>query len=303
MARSSAEPVAGTARPVDRAVGAYLLVSATALAFPHRPALWAVLLLAHVGGAAVLFSGWPETVRADIGAGDGARGGAGRRVVGVLVDWYPLILLPAIYLEIQLLNSAVWDARYFDAVIMGWEDALFGGQPSVELASRYDAVAVSELLHFAYLMFFPLVYLVPAWLYLTGRLQAFHETVFAVVLGFAVHYVVFIYFPVQGPRYLFPGPAGAPTEGALYGFTRTLLESGSSQGAAFPSSHVALAAIQTGNAVRFAQKLAPLFGVLTLGIALGAVYGGFHYGVDASAGLLAGAAIAALAPRFWRWLR
>lgn len=324
----------GIARPVDRIVGGYLLLSAAALAFPHRPAGWPVLVLLHLVVAAVLLAGLPDRFRTGStetwsapgpgarGAGrangvaaDDARAGGGRPetgragggrphpVVAWLTDWYPLIMIPAVYLELQVLNRAVWDGRYFDATIMAWEEALFGGQPSVTWAAQWDSLLGSELLHLAYLSYYFVVYLFPLWLYLAGRRDAFHRTVFAIMLGFAVHYMFFVYFPVQGPRYLFPGPGGSQTEGMLYGLTRTLLEGGSSQGAAFPSSHVGLAAVQTVSAVRYAPKVAPILGALTVGIALGAVYGGFHYAVDATAGLVAGVLLGLVAPAVWRALR
>lgn len=314
-ARSLAESVA---RPVDRVIGGYLLLSAVALAFPHRPTGWPLLLLLHLGLAALLLTGAPDRFRTEGAAGtagpdpdpDPERGGEPGRppgggphpVVAGLVDWYPLILIPGIYYEIQFLNRAVWD-HYFDAAIMGWEDAVFGGQPSVTLAGRWDSLLVSEALHLAYLSYFFIVYLFPVALYLTGRRTAFHRTLFALALAFTTHYLVFVFFPVQGPRYLFPGPAGAQTDGVLYRLTRTVLEAGSSQGTAFPSSHVALTAVQTGNAVGFMPWIAPLFAVLTLGVGLGAVYGGFHYAVDAGAGLLTGCLLAVLVPKAWELLR
>ncbi|MGK7311161.1 MAG: phosphatase PAP2 family protein [Candidatus Longimicrobiales bacterium M2_2A_002] len=314
----------GIARPVDRVVGGYLLLSAAALAFPHRPAGWPVLALLHLVVAAVLLAGLPDRLRTGstgtwsipgTGAGDGGRAGGGRAaarrtdggrphpVVAWLTDWYPLIMIPVVYLELQVLNRAVWGGRYFDATIMGWEEALFGGQPSVTWAAQWDSLLGSELLHLAYLSYYFVVYLFPLWLYLAGRRDAFHRTVFAIMLGFAVHYMFFVYFPVQGPRYLFPGPGGSQTEGVLYELTRTLLEGGSSRGAAFPSSHVGLAAVQTVSAARYAPKAAPLLGVLTVGIALGAVYGGFHYAVDVTAGLVAGVLLGLVAPAVWRLLR
>lgn len=319
----------GIARPVDRIVGGYLLLSAVALAFPHRPTGWPALVLLHLGVAAVLLAGLPDRFRTGStgtwsipgtgagradrtagGAADAGRAGGQRRgddrphpVVAWLADWYPLIMIPVVYLELQVLNRAVWGGRYFDATIMGWEEALFGGQPSVTWAAQWDSLLGSEILHLAYLSYYFVVYLFPLWLYLAGRRDAFHRTVFAIMLGFAFHYMFFVYFPVQGPRYLFPGPGGSQTEGVLYGLTRTLLEGGSSQGAAFPSSHVGLAAVQTVSAARYAPKVAPLLGVLTVGIGMGAVYGGFHYAVDASVGLIAGVLLGLLAPVVWKALR
>ncbi|MFW5946915.1 MAG: phosphatase PAP2 family protein [Gemmatimonadota bacterium] len=288
------------ARAVDRVVGGYLLVSSAALTFPARPDSWLLLLALHLAAAAALFGGVLGPVRRRAAAA--ARAGSfGRWMVAVAFDWYPLIVLPLLYLELAVLNTAVWDGRYFDPVIMGWEKAVFGLQPSMILAERWDSPVLSETLHLAYLSYYPIVYLLPLWLYLAGRTKAFHRTVFALMLGFGLHYLVFIGFPVHGPRYLTSGTAG--TGGVIHDLTHLVLETGSSEGAAFPSSHVAAAAIQTGNAVRFAPRAVPLFALATVGIAVGAVYGGFHYATDAAVGLVTGSLVAVVAPTAWRWLR
>jgi membrane-associated phospholipid phosphatase len=292
--RTSAEPAD---RPVDRLVGGYLLIAALALLFPGRPDGWPLLLLAHLALGGAFLAGVPGRVRGWAGAGGGTVGGIVRRGVGVIVDWYPLLLMPFMYWELPFLNTSVWGGRYFDGVVMGWEEAVFGGQPSATLAMAWSSRLVSEPLHFAYLSYYFILYFFPAALYLGGRSRAFRETLFAFMLGFTSTYLVFILFPVQGPRYLFPAPGGPPSEGALYALTHAVLESGSSRGAAFPSAHAALAVIALGQALRTLPRAVPLLAVATAGILLGAVYGGFHYGVDMAAGAAFGLAAAAVAPR------
>lgn len=112
------------------------------------------------------------------------------------------------------------------------------------------------------------------------------------VAAFLLHYVVFIYFPVQGPRYLFPIPGGAVAEGPIFGLAHGILEAGSSRGAAFPSSHMAIGVVQTVSAVRFLPRAAPVLLLATIGLGVGAVYGGMHYATDMIAGTVTGLAIA-----------
>lgn len=277
----------GRVRAIDRLLAGYLLLSAGALAFPHRPDAWPVLLLVHVAIAGLLLAGAAERAR-------------GRW--GVAVDWYPLLLMPFLYWELPFLSQAVWDGRFFDGTVLAWEAALFDGQPSASLARRWDSRLLSEVLHGAYLAYYPVIYLFPAALHARGQDGAFRATVFAIMLGFTTHYIVFTLFPVQGPRYLFPAPGGPPADGFLYQLAHRILESGSSQGAAFPSSHAAVAAVQTVNAARFLPAAVPLLALITVGIAVGAVYGGFHYGVDVVVGVVAGLLAVWAAPTVRTWL-
>ncbi|MBI4543648.1 MAG: phosphatase PAP2 family protein [Gemmatimonadetes bacterium] len=272
----------------ERLFAAYALLSALALAFPRRPLYAALLAALHVAAAAVL-------LRASL-AVPGARRRPVSPAAAWLRDWYPLLLIPALYTELAVLNRAVHGGRYFDPLLQRWEMAVFGGQPSRGLAAAAPHLWLSEALHGAYLSYYIIIYGPPLLLYLRGRRAEFRQVVFALMLTFFVHYAFFIYFPVQGPRYLFPAPAGEMARGWLYRLSHFLLEAGSSQGAAFPSSHVAVAAAQTWLSARYLPRLAPWVGVLTLGLALGAVYGGFHYATDAAAGLLLGVLLAAAAP-------
>jgi len=293
-------------QPVDRLIAGYLVLTAAALLFPHRPDGAPILLAVHLAIAAVLLSPLPGRARARarrIGAGRTQATGETltgrsrtRALVGVLADWYPLLIMPLLYWELPFLSVSIWNGHYFDDLVMGWERTLLGGHPSATLATRWESLALSELLHGAYLAYYPVIYFFPAALYLTGRIEGFRRTVFTLMLGFTAHYVVFTLFPVQGPRYLFPAPVGEPASGPLYRLTHAILEGGSSQGAAFPSTHAALAVVQTVNAGRYLPAAAPILALVTIGITIGAVYGGFHYAIDMVTGLAAGLLLAWLAP-------
>ena len=105
-------------------------------------------------------------------------------------------------------------------------------------------------------------------------------------------YLVFIVFPVQGPRYLAEAPADIPS-GPFRTLTLIVLDAGSSRGAAFPSSHMAVAVAQTLLTFRFQPKIvARPMALLVTGLGVGAVYGGFHYATDMLAGAVAGVAAA-----------
>lgn len=277
------DAVAVSRRPMAVLFGAYALASGAALLFPQRPSNWLLLLPLHLMAAALAF--W---------AASGVPGRVGNHHAMVR-DWYPLLLIPALYAELPLLNQAVHGGRYFDALVQGWEQTLFGMQPSQAFAAAVPALPVSEVLHAGYLSYYPIIYVPPLVLYLRGRLDAFRKVVFAVMLTYFVHYLVFIYFPVQGPWYVFPPPNHELARGPLYQLTHFVLTAGASQGAAFPSSHVAIATIQTALAWRHLRGAFPIIAPAALALGLGAVYGGYHYAIDVVAGCLAGLALFAVA--------
>lgn len=283
-------------RPMNRLFAIYMSISAVALLFPLRGATWPLILILHIAAAALALGARP--LRAPI---DALRE-RWPAIQGFLADWYPLLLIPLLYGELEPLNRAVWGGEYFDDLIIHWEEILFGGQPSHILARALPALALSETLHAAYLSYYLIIFGPPLALYLAGRREAFRQVVFTIMLVFFLHYLFFIYFPVQGPRYIFPAPDGVVATGFFYKLTHQILEAGSSQGAAFPSSHVGVAFAQAALAVRYLPRLAPILFVAATALALGAIYGGFHYATDAVAGLILGLAAVAISPRLWRAL-
>lgn len=282
--------------PLDRLLAAYLLAAATALAFANRPSTWPMLLGLHV--LAVILA-WPlPAVRRVLAA-------ASPRVqstVRSIADWAPLLLIPFLYKELAILNTAVHGGTYFDTLVIAWEQAVFGSQPSRDWAAAAPHLRLSEPLHAAYLTYYFIIIIPPLLLFLRGRIADFRAGVFTLMLAFFAHYIFFIYFPVQGPRYLFPPPGGELANGFFHQLAHRVLEAGSAQGSAFPSSHVGVSVAQTLVVWRYLPRLAPVFALATLGLALGAIYGGFHYAIDAIAGVALGALAFALAPRLRRML-
>ncbi len=262
-------------RPAARAATvvtlAYLLVT--------LPLFWragwtmkhAVLVLGHVAAVACLW--WSITPR---------------RAVSPVTDWLPLLLVPFLYAELPFLMG---DAVYRDALVQAWESSLFGTQPTRTLAGTAPSAAVSELLHLGYLLYYPIVYVPPLAVYLAGRMEEYGRTLLGVMLTYVLCYLVFIIFPVEGPRYTWGAPAGIPG-GPIRSLTLAILERGSSRGTAFPSSHAAVAVAQAILALRYQRRMGVVVAVSSVLLMLGAVYGGFHYAVDVLAGAALGAGVA-----------
>ncbi len=299
-------PAAAPARPACALLAAYLAVTfvplATAAARDGAVSGARAALPAH---AALLAAAAWGAVRRSAGGGSGGGPGPARR--DALAAWLPLLAVPLLYAGIPALaaalagGAAAGGAPMHDPRVIGWERALFGAaSPAVALAHRWPHPALSELLHLGYLSYYLVIYLPPALLWRAGGARAaFATSAFTVLLAFVACYAVFLPFPVQGPWYTWPHPAAVP-DGPVRGAVERLLAAGSSRGTAFPSSHVAVSVAQTLALAQVAPRLAAPAAAATVLLALGAMYGGFHYGVDVVAGALLGAAAGALGPRLWR---
>lgn len=279
--------------PAHAFIGVWLLLTVPLLAVPVPPVGPRLfLLLLHLTGAAMLL-GQPQ---------EAARLPGSDRFWSHARLLLPLLLAPLFYWETPLLAAALHGGAAYDPIVIHWEALVFGGQPSQTFAARFPSLWLSEPLHAAYLSYYLIVVGPAAALYAMGRREAFQRVVFTLVVVILVHQAAFIAFPVLGPRYLFPAPAGPLEAGPLYQLTHRILESGSSPGTAFPSSHVGISVAVTIAMFRERSRAAPWLAILTTLLAIATVYGGFHYAVDAVAGVALGLAAAAAAPRLRRRL-
>jgi membrane-associated phospholipid phosphatase len=208
-----------------------------------------------------------------------------RRVPVWLAAWTPLIALLFLYTELPMLIRAAGHGRFYDMTVMSWETRIFDGQPAFEWAMKFPSRLLSETVHAAYLSYYAIIFSVPVMLWLRGRRREFAEAMFVLMLTFVACFVFFIAFPVEGPRYL---RAGSAPSGPMRDLTLWLLNARSSQGTAFPSSHVAVATAQSLLAWWYFGPRALVVGLLTLGLGFGAVYGGFHYAIDVIVGAVFG---------------
>ena len=187
--------------PLHRLWALYALLSVFAVFFPHRPATWPIVALIHAfiialywplppfkQGWDIIARSWPRTMR-------------------IIFDWLPLLLVPVLYTELAPLNLMVHAGHYFDSLIIAVERATVG-MPSRDLAANFPILWLSEILHAGYLSYYFIIFIPPCILYVARKTEAYRRVVFTVLLSFFMHYLFFIYFPVQGPRYLFPAPGG-----------------------------------------------------------------------------------------------
>jgi membrane-associated phospholipid phosphatase len=199
---------------------------------------------------------------------------------------YPLLLLPGLYSELDILTSS--SVPVYDYVVRHWELLVFGGQISREWWQAAPSRFWSTVFHGAYLSYYLIVSAPALFFAWRGDLAAVRRFVLVVMATFVLCYLFFIFFPVAGPYYEFSRPPAWFTDNPPARLVYEALATGSSYGAAFPSSHVAAALAATLGAARASRRLGLLLLIPTLLLTLGVVYCQMHYGVDVLAGLAVG---------------
>jgi hypothetical protein len=212
-----------------------------------------------------------------------------RKPGALLAEFYPVIFVTAVYKEVGVLNSTRGISH--DLTVQGWDLFLFGSQPSFDWIRAWPWPWLSWILVSAYLSYYFIIIGAPLGLWLSGRRDGARQTLLRIMATFYLCYTIFLLFPVAGPRYLFPLAENAATAVAPARFTQRLLNAGAAWGTAFPSSHVAVSIVASLSAFGAWRAFGGALVVVSTLLALGTVYGQFHYAVDALAGLIVGLAM------------
>ena len=198
-----------------------------------------------------------------------------------------------------------------DHVFAGFEQQLFGCQPSLLFSQWVPWSWFSEIMCLGYVSYFPLMALVRLY-YFFKSYQEFQMTAFVLLTSFFVYYVIFVLVPVTGPQFyylavgtekiaegVFPNLGdwflthsermAAPgwADGFFYHLLDITHDAGERPTAAFPSSHVGVTVILLLLAWR--SKSRPLIWfvfTLFLLMCLATVYIRAHYVIDVFGGLL-----------------
>jgi membrane-associated phospholipid phosphatase len=281
---------------VDYATQGYLVLVGLLILCFHGDAVhhWPWLLLAHLV-VLVLVHGLIQVHRRRHSNG----------LVDFLRHFYPVLLFTGFYRETEELNR-MFVPTYLDPFFIRLDEAWFGCQPSLELMMVLPYRGVSELLYASYFSYYLMIVGTGLALFFRNRDQFFHYLTVLCFLFYAC-YLCYIVLPVIGPRVFFgcegyhlPAsvqPAAPPffpeavQAGVFYQVMRWIYDVFEAQGAAFPSSHVAVAICSAYFSFLYLKRIRVLHGTAVVLLCLATVYCRYHYVVDVLAGILVAAAL------------
>ena len=213
-----------------------------------------------------------------------------------------MLLYIGLYVETAMLNRMINLPR-IDPWLLRADHALCGFQPAEAFPLAMAQPLFSEFMHLSYVSYYLMVGGVGLWLSLRDRAACRHF-VTVVSLVFYACYATYLFVPAVGPRVLFeatperaqfvaqygrePRPTPTPNGGEWAQRTFALVEQhGEIPGAAFPSSHVAVALVTAWFSWRYIRRIRWPHFFFALTILFSTVYTRAHYAVDIIGGLLA----------------
>ena len=200
---------------------------------------------------------------------------------------YPAILVSIFY---EALRSQIFliHGNSFDAQILGFEKGILGYDLYFVL-QRHMTIALNELFSLSYMSYYILLPLALFLLIFKRRWQTLERMVLACGTAFYACFIIFILYPVVGPRFYLQSEFYLPIIGPLFTpLAHMIVAGGGLHGAAMPSSHCAIALTAVVFLTReFKGKTIPLWVVLVL-LCCATVYGRYHYFTDVIVGLTIG---------------
>jgi membrane-associated phospholipid phosphatase len=204
---------------------------------------------------------------------------------------------------------------YLDPVFIRLDARIFGTQPSLAFMPKLPYWPVSEVFYAAYFSYYLMIAGVGLALFLRDRKQFFHY-VSVVSFVFYVCYLTYIFTPVMGPRVfhrvingyelppevqpeVVPEFPAAVQVGLFFRIMLWIYDTFEAPGAAFPSSHVAVALTTVWFSFRYLRGIRHVHLVMAVLLCLSTIYCRYHYAVDVVAGVVAAALLVPLGDRLY----
>jgi membrane-associated phospholipid phosphatase len=186
-----------------------------------------------------------------------------------------------------------------DHYIISFEEKIFGQLPNIWV-QKYENPYLTELMQLCYAVYWFTIPVGAAIFYFKKRYDVFEYMLFFVLITFFLSYLMFIFIPVAGPRFMIMDQIYAAYKGLFVTlFLRGFVENAGLRGGAFPSSHVAVAITILFFIWKYYPKIAKRgFLPAVIGLTLATVYGQYHYFTDVVVGLVMGIVIGLIGVRF-----
>ena len=235
-------------------------------------------------------------------------------ILGFLRHFYPVLLFIWFFAETGWINRMFF-LNYIDEPFIRLENQIFGCQPSVVLMEKFPNLLLSEILYASYFSYYLTIGGVGIYLLYRSRDSFFHY-VSVVSFVFYICYLLYVFFPIVGPP-LFFNPVERqvlPPEFQAYGqhlipealrqgpfhqIIAWLYRMVDGPGAAFPSSHVAIAWTTVYFSFRYIPSIRYVHAFVAVLLTFSTVYCRYHYILDVVAGLLTAALLIPLANKLY----
>ena len=200
---------------------------------------------------------------------------------------YPVLLMTFFYTTSGKLVHIIFP-EFLDGQIIALEKSILGVNPTLWLDGHLNVV-ITEILSASYFSYYFLIPGLALFLFFGKRDAEIKRFLTATCGTFFVSYLMFIFYPVEGPRHVFAATYQNAITGPLFRpMVDFVIGNAAFRGGAMPSSHCAEALVVAFFAIKYYGKKAWFLIPVVAGLSLGTVYGRFHYLSDVVVGIAIG---------------
>nr|MBN2277884.1 phosphatase PAP2 family protein [candidate division Zixibacteria bacterium] len=225
-----------------------------------------------------------------------------RKIVLLFRLLYPAVLFTFFYRETGGLMHLIFP-DFLDYQLTGLERSFFGDNPTLWLDRNLLNVWLTEILSLTYFLYYPMIPVFLLMAFIKKEYLVIEKSLAAICLTFFICYLIFIFYPIEGPRYFFAEKYINSISGPIFRPMVELVQAkGSVHGGAMPSSHFGEALVMLIFCLKYYKKAAIIFLVIDIGMALGTFYGRYHYVSDVIVGGIIGSVVTIIVMKYYeRW--
>jgi membrane-associated phospholipid phosphatase len=200
---------------------------------------------------------------------------------------YPVLLFGLFYRTMGGLVFLFFDG-FLDWQLTTFERLIIGVNPTLYIDQHLLNVWLNELFSFCYFSYYFMVPVLLLLLFRVRKYDAMKQSLTAICVAFFMSYVLFTLYPIEGPRWFFVNEFANTIDGPVFRpLTQMVIDNAAFHGGCMPSSHVAVALVVMLAGFKHLRKLGWVLVPVNIGLAIGTVWGRYHYISD----MFVGAAI------------
>lgn len=198
----------------------------------------------------------------------------------IIRGWYLLVVFPFLFKELTILSTSLFP-YYFEPLLIKSE-MYFTNLYQEYFSFVQISPLLTEIMAFSYWSYYLLIFGVGLYVYKSFGDTEFEYYMFKICTTFLICYALFILIPVRGPHHTMENINPSALDGWMFQSIILFMQSkGSTVGAAFPSSHVAVAWISVFTLRHFKKRVYYMVMPLMILLTVSVFYLRYHYFLDA----------------------
>ncbi|MFQ5454344.1 MAG: phosphatase PAP2 family protein, partial [Candidatus Zixiibacteriota bacterium] len=201
---------------------------------------------------------------------------------------YPGFMFTFFYRETGGLMFLLYD-DFFDWQLTTFEKIILGINPTIYIDNYLLNVWLNEFFSFCYFAYYFMIIIFLLIIFFKKDFAVIKSFLSATCITFFVSYLLFFLYPIEGPRWYFAGEYNNLIDGPVFRqLAEFVIANGAVRGGCMPSSHFGVALVIIMYCYKYYRKAYWILLPMVIGLAVGTVWGRYHYISDVLIGGLIG---------------